>query len=232
MAKILIVEDDRVLSEALAYNLRREDHSPITVGDAQSAIEAARRERPELIILDLMLPGGNGLDVCKAIRDFSTAPIIILTARDDDFDRVLGLEVGADDYVTKPFSLRELLARIKANLRRVNLDQRGPTVQRLQTGNVTLDLPRRSVTVDGQTLALQPKEFDLIAHLMQHPGQVHTRDQLLFAVWGHDYVGERTVDVHVRRVRAKLESAGGPNLIRTIHGVGYAFEGETIAGSD
>lgn len=224
MAKILLVEDDRSLSEALAYNLRREDHTPVIAEDAPSAIERARREKPDLVLLDLMLPGGSGLDVCKAIRSFSTVPIIILTARDEDVDRVLGLEIGADDYVTKPFSLRVLLARIRANLRRVDLDQNPLLPRSLVHDGTTVDLTGRRVDVAGKPVALQPKEFDLLVYLLQHPNQVMTRDQLLRAVWGHDFVGERTVDVHVRRVRAKLEGAGAGNIIRTVHGVGYAFD--------
>ena len=223
MAKILVVEDDRSLSDALAYNLRREEHTPICAEDAASSLELARREKPDLVLLDLMLPGGSGFDVCRTIRSFSSAPIIILTARGEDIDRVLGLEIGADDYVTKPFNLRELMARIRANLRRVELDQQ-PEGQLLQVGDLVVDVPGRRTRVGEETISLQPKEFDLLAYFMQHPGTVLTRSHLLHAVWGHEFVGERTVDVHVRRVRSKLERAGMLDVIRTVHGVGYAFD--------
>jgi DNA-binding response OmpR family regulator len=239
VAKILVVEDDRSLSEALTYNLRREDYVPLTATDAPSAITLARTERPDLILLDLMLPGGNGFDVCRTIRSFSTAPIIILTARDEDVDRVLGLEIGADDYVTKPFSLRELMARIKANLRRIEFERtagKGTVLEYTaradhHTATLRVDVPRRQVQIDGRPLMLQPKEFDLLVYFMQHPGTVLTRQRLLRAVWGHDFVGERTVDVHVHRLRAKLAQASAFNLIRTVHGVGYAFEAEQGNGS-
>lgn len=227
MAKILVVEDDRTLSETLVYNLRGEGHTPFVATNAGAAIELAREERFDLILLDLMLPGGSGFDVCRTIRSHSTVPIIILTARDDDVDRILGLEIGADDYVTKPFSLRELLARIKANLRRVEMERRADDAHLLEWEGLLIDIEQRRALVNGQAVNLQPKEFDLLTHLMQHPGVVLTRDRLLQAVWGHEYVGERTVDVHVRRVRAKLELAGMVNLIRTVHGVGYAFEPAT-----
>ena len=225
MAKILIVEDDKTLSETLVYNLRNEDHVPVVAPDAPSAIRLAREETPDLVLLDLMLPGGSGLDVLKSLRGFSTAPVIILTARDDDVDRVLGLEIGADDYMTKPFSLRVLLARIKANLRRVEFDRVGQGAEVLQHGPVTVDVRSRQVFVGSRDVVLQPKEFDLLVFLMRHPSTVLTRDRLLHAVWGHEFVGERTVDVHVRRVRAKLEGAGASNPVRTVHGVGYALAG-------
>jgi DNA-binding response OmpR family regulator len=223
LAKILIVEDDVVLSQTLAYNLRTEDHAPVVAADAPAAIQAARDESPDLILLDLMLPGGSGFDVLRAVREFTTAPVIMLTARDDDIDRVLGLELGADDYMTKPFSLRVLLARIKANLRRVELDRGETDVEVLRCGPVTLDVRSRQVFVGSQLIVLQPKEFGLLAYLMRNPTRVLTRDALLQSVWGHEFVGERTVDVHVRRVRAKLEAAGASNPIRTVHGVGYAL---------
>jgi DNA-binding response OmpR family regulator len=224
VTKILVVEDDRSLCEALSYNLRREGYTPLVARDASAAVLLARQEKPNLIILDLMLPGGSGFDVCRTVRSFSPVPIIMLTARDEDVDRILGLEIGADDYVTKPFSLRELLARVKANLRRVELD-RGPVeVEVLEHESLTVDTRSREVSVDGRAIALQPKEFDLLAYFLRHPGKVLTRAQLLSAVWGHDFVGERTVDVHVRRVRSKLEKANLSDLIRTVHGVGYALE--------
>ncbi|GAC1443954.1 MAG: response regulator transcription factor [Chloroflexota bacterium] len=224
MAKILLVEDDKSLSETLAYNLRAENYTPVIARDAPSAIGLARKEKPDLILLDLMLPGGSGLEICKAVRGFSAVPIIILTARDEDVDRILGLEIGADDYVTKPFSLRELLARIKSNLRRVDLDRRGQISDIIHHGNISVDVTGRHAAVGADRIVLQPKEFDLLTFLLRHPDKVFTREQLLRSVWGHDFVGERTVDVHVRRVRAKLESAGAKNIIRTVHGVGYSCD--------
>ncbi len=224
MAKILVIEDDASLREALVYNLRREDYTPLVATDAPSGLTMARREKPDLVVLDVMLPGGNGFDVCRSIRSFSTVPIIMLTARDEDIDRVLGLEIGADDYVTKPFGLRELLARIKANLRRIDYDREGESHDVLSHGCLTVDVRARTAVVDDETITLQPKEFDLLVYFMRNPGVVLTRDRLLNAVWGHEFVGERTIDVHVRRVRAKLERAHATDPIRTVHGVGYAFE--------
>ncbi len=224
MAKILVIEDDASLREALVYNLRREDYTPLVAADAPAGIAMVRREKPDLVVLDLMLPGGSGFDVCRTIRSFSTVPIIILTARDDDIDRVLGLEIGADDYVTKPFSLRELLSRVKAHLRRLEYDREGGGQDVLVHGELVVDVRARTVEAGEQVVTLQPKEFDLLVYFMRHPGIVLTRDRLLNTVWGHEFVGERTVDVHVRRVRAKLESAHIADPIRTVHGVGYAFD--------
>lgn len=224
MTKILVVEDDRSMRDAIAYNLRREEYVVVLAEDAPAATMMARRENPDLVLLDLMLPGGNGLDVCKAIRAFSAAPIIMLTARAEDIDRVLGLEIGADDYVTKPFGLRELLARVKANLRRVDLDRGVAVDEVLERDHLRIDVPGRRVTVAGDVVSLQPKEFDLLVHFMRHSGTVLSRPRLLASVWGHEFVGERTVDVHVRRVRAKLERLGADDVIRTVHGVGYVFD--------
>lgn len=230
MSTILVVEDDPTLRETLAYNLRAEDHVPVLAEDAPSALRLARQQLPDLVLLDLMLPGGSGLEVLKDLRRFSAVPVIILTARDDDLDRVLGLEMGADDYITKPFSLRVLLARIKANLRRVELDRVGQGGEALRHGPVNVDVGGRMVYVGPQTVTLQPKEFDLLVHLLRNPSRVLTRDQILHSVWGHEFVGERTVDVHVRRLRAKLEAAGASNPVRTVHGVGYALaiSGEAV----
>jgi DNA-binding response OmpR family regulator len=224
VATILIVEDDRTLRETLSYNLQREGHAVVTAQDVPTAISSARRGNPDLIRLDLMLPGGSGFDVCRQVRAFSPVPIIMLTARGEDVDRVVGLEVGADDYVTKPFSLRELMARVKANLRRVDLDRSGIEEPTLSQGSLRADLAARTVQAGGRAIHLQPREFDLLIYLMRHPDAVLTRERLLRGVWGHEFVGPRTVDVHVRRVRAKLEEVGYPNLIRTVHGVGYAFD--------
>src|SRR5947209_7818838 len=205
MVKILVVEDDRSLREALVYNLRREQYTPSAAGDAASAVEMVRKDKPDLIILDLMLPGGSGFDVCRDVRAFSKVPVIMLTARSEDVDRVLGLEIGADDYVTKPFNLRELLARVRANLRRVSMDREEEGESVLEYGPLRIVPDARIVELGGERLALQPKEFDLLYYFAQHPGVALRRERLLSAVWGHDYVGPRTVDVHVRRLRAKLD---------------------------
>jgi DNA-binding response OmpR family regulator len=226
LTKILVVEDDRSLRDALSYNLRREDYTPVTAEDAPTALMAARKEKPDLILLDLMLPGGNGFDVCRDIRTFSPVPIIMLTARGEDIDRVLGLEIGADDYVTKPFALRELLARIKANLRRVDLDRGTSGEDVIENSGLKVDIPGRRVSINGSAISFQPREFDLLSFLIRHPGTVLTRARLLSSVWGHEFVGERTVDVHVRRVRAKLEQYASTEFIRTVHGVGYVFDPE------
>jgi DNA-binding response OmpR family regulator len=206
--------------------LRRENYTPITARDAPTAVLTARREQPDLILLDLMLPGGSGLDVCRDIRAFSSAPIIMLTARGEEIDRILGLEVGADDYISKPFALRELFARIKSNLRRVELDKGRERAATFEWHGLVVDIETHKASFNEQSISLQPREFDLIAYLMEHPGVVLPRRRLLVSVWGHEYVGERTVDVHIRRVRAKLEAAGAPPVIRTVHGVGYAFDPE------
>lgn len=223
MVKILVIEDDRSLRDTLVYNLRRENYTPVAVGDAKAGVDCARAEKPDLVLLDIMLPGGSGLDVCREIRSFCKAPIIMLTARAEDVDRVLGLEIGADDYVTKPFSLRELLARIRANLRRVDIEQQGKVDDIFETGPLRLWPEARRAEVGARVLSLQPKEFDLLLYMMRHPGIALTRERLLSRVWGHEFVGQRTVDVHVRRLRAKLEEGGAADLIQTIHGVGYTF---------
>ena len=223
MTKILVVEDDRSLREGLAFNLQRDGYTVALASTAQEAVSMAQSERPELVILDLMLPGGSGFDVCRSIRAFSKVPIIILTAKGDPMDKIVGLEIGADDYVTKPFSLRELLARVKAALRRVALEQQPVEESTLRCGSLELSLHERVVEVGGMTIDLQPKEFDLLAYFMRHQGTVLTRDRLLSHVWGHEYVGERTVDVHIRRLRSKLEQHALDSLIGTVHGVGYVF---------
>lgn len=223
MPHILVVEDDRSLREALAYNLQREGYDVSEAADGMYAVQLARQKQPELILLDLMLPGESGLDVCRAVRRFSNAPIIMVTARAEDADRVLGLELGADDYVTKPFSMHELLARIRANLRRIELDRDLPGDAVLTNGELMVDKAAHRVTLEDREIELQPREFDLLVYFMRHPGIVLSRGRLLVDVWGHTFVGERTVDVHVRRLRAKLgyDQQSGP--ISTIHRVGYAF---------
>ena len=232
--KILVVEDEAALVETLHYNLLREGYEVVTATDGISALEVARTEKPDLILLDIMLPQLDGLEVCRILRREMNVPIIMLTARTDEVDRVVGLEMGADDYVTKPFSMRELLARVKALLRRVRLlrDEMAAQEQRanLQTlvfGDVTIDEARHEVLFGGEPLALSPKEYDLLLFLARHRGATLTRDLILERVWGWDFAGgTRTVDVHIRGLREKIESdPANPHRVVTVRGVGYRFEG-------
>jgi DNA-binding response OmpR family regulator len=231
--KILVVEDETTLRETLVYNLTRQGYSVETASDGQAALETARRVKPDLIVLDLMLPKLDGFEVCRILRQEMNVTILMLTARDDEIDRVIGLEMGADDYVTKPFSMRELLARVKAHLRRVRLireeaDSSGETLKEtLYFGNLTLDLTRREVLLEGRPLALKPKEFDLLLFLTRHKGHVLTRELILERVWGWEFSGgSRTVDVHVRWLREKIEpDPANPTRIITVRGTGYRFEG-------
>ena len=231
--KILIVEDEPALQETLAYNLNRQGYSIESVGDGLAALDAARRIHPDLIVLDIMLPKLDGFEVCRIIRQEMNVPILILTARDDEIDRVIGLEMGADDYLTKPFSMREFLARVKAQLRRVRLireeissDIQTPK-ETLQFGNLTLDITRREVLLEGQPIGLKPKEFELLLFLARHRGQALSRELILKRVWGWEFSGgSRTVDVHIRWLREKIEpNAANPTRIVTVRGAGYRFEG-------
>ncbi len=231
--RVLVVEDDAAIQDALEYNLAREGYAVESVGDGVAALAAIRKKEPDLVVLDLMLPEMDGFDVTRTLRQESNVPILMLTARDDEIDRVLGLELGADDYLTKPFSMRELLARVKAMLRRVRMgaednQAKGRSGSELLTsGNLEIDQIRHEVRMDGEVLELKPKEYDLLAFLVQHPGQVLSRDQLLEEVWGWEFTGgSRTVDVHVRWLRSKIEpDADDPVRIVTVRGVGYRFEG-------
>jgi DNA-binding response OmpR family regulator len=224
-SKILIVEDDPNLLEALKYNVRKEGHEAITAMDGVKALEAARAGKPDLIILDVMLPEINGFEVCRILRKEMTAPILILTARDDEIDKVAGLDLGADDYMTKPFSMRELLARIRAMLRRADI--RTPAAETpLHIGDIEVDISHHLISKSGNALELTPKEFDLLAFLARNTGLVFTRDQLLEKVWGYDYSGDtRTVDVHIRWLREKIETnPDEPKRLITVRGVGYKLE--------
>ncbi len=234
--KILIVEDEQTLQETLAYNLIRQGYEVEAVGDGIKALSIARKLHPDLIILDIMLPGIDGFEVCRILRQEMTTPVLMLTARDDEIDRVVGLEVGADDYLTKPFSMRELLARVKAMLRRVRLMREefstasgeGSAVSQVMTfGNLEIDITRREVRLNGEVIPLKPKEYELLLFLAQHRGQVLSREFILERVWGWDYIGDsRTVDVHVRWLREKIESQPAqPTRIVTVRGAGYRFEG-------
>lgn len=231
--KILIVEDEPTLQETLAYNLTRQGYRVETAGDGQKALELARQHHPDLVVLDLMLPILDGFEVCRILRQEMSVPILMLTARDDEIDRVIGLEMGADDYMTKPFSMREFLARVKAHLRRVRLIREEmevdvtPERETLRFSNLTLDLTRREVLLDDQPLALKPKEFELLLFLARHRGQVLSRELILERVWGWEFSGgSRTVDVHVRWLREKIElDPAEPARIVTVRGAGYRFEG-------
>jgi len=231
--KILIVEDEPALQETLAYNLNRQGYSIEAVGDGLAALDAARRIHPDLIVLDIMLPKLDGFEVCRIIRQEMNVPILILTARDDEIDRVIGLEMGADDYLTKPFSMREFLARVKAQLRRVRLirEEISSDVQTpkeiLKFGNLTLDITRREVLLEGQPIGLKPKEFELLLFLARHRGQALSRELILKRVWGWEFSGgSRTVDVHIRWLREKIEpNSAKPTRIVTVRGAGYRFEG-------
>ena len=229
MARLLVVEDDAAILESVAYSLEREGHEVIRAADGVSALELSRTADPDLIVLDLMLPRMSGLDVCRAVREERPAPIVVLTARDSEADTVTGLGLGADDYVTKPFSMRELTARVAAALRRDGLSRAaggGPARGAvLRGGGIELDADAREVARDGEPVALRPKEFDLLEYLMRHPGRALSRDLILERVWGYEYAGgTRTVDVHVRWLREKLErDPSSPRRLTTVRGVGYKF---------
>lgn len=230
---ILVVEDEPALQETLEYNLSRQGYSVNVVGDGQAALDMARNSQYDLIVLDVMLPVLDGFEVCRILRQEMNVPILMLTARDDEIDRVIGLEMGADDYLTKPFSMREFLARVKAQLRRVRLiRQEMSSAEQIPKeilifDNLKIDLSRREVSVEDQILNLKPKEYDLLLFLARHRGQVLSRDLIMERVWGWDFSGgSRTVDVHMRWLREKIErQPASPERIITIRGVGYRFEG-------
>ena len=232
--QVLIVEDEPTLLETLEYNLLRQGYQVCTATDGPTALKMARRERPDVILLDIMLPGLDGFEVCRILRREMNVPILMLTARDDEVDRVVGLEVGADDYLTQPFSMRELLARVKALLRRVRLDREelaaeseAASAERLIFGNLAIDTARHEVRYQGEPLFLKPKEYDLLLFLARHQRIVLSRDLILERVWGWDFGGgSRTVDVHVRWLREKIETdPAHPDRIVTVRTVGYRFEG-------
>lgn len=235
--KILVVDDEISLQETLAYNLKKQGYDVKTIGDGADAIELAREWSPELIILDVMLPGLDGFEICRILRQEMTTPILMLTARDDEIDRVVGLEVGADDYLAKPFSMRELIARVKALLRRVRLireeaainegEDGKPKAEVLEFDNLILDMVRHEIKIDDRVVAFKPKEYELLTFFAQHQGQVLSREMILERVWGWDFIGDsRTVDVHVRWLREKIEqNPANPRRIITVRGAGYRFEG-------
>ncbi len=225
MTRILIVEDESSLSEPLAYLLGREGYEATIAEDGLAAVAEFERSGADLILLDLMLPGLSGTEVCREIRTRSSVPIIMLTAKDSEVDIVVGLELGADDYVTKPYSTRELLARIRAVLRRrVEADDSEAAI--LEAGRVRMDLERHAVSVDGKDVAMPLKEFELLELLLRNSGRVLTRGQLIDRVWGADYFGDtKTLDVHIKRIRSKIEAIPAePSMLVTVRGLGYRFE--------
>ena len=226
MTKILVVEDEKSLSEPLAYLLRREGYEVSVVDNGLSAVEAVDQSPPDLMLLDLMLPGLAGTEVCREVRNRSSLPIIMLTAKDSEVDIVVGLELGADDYVTKPYSSRELLARIKAVLRRRSTDP-DPADGILDYHGIVLDSDRHQLQVRGEPVSLPLKEFELLELLMVNAGRVLTRGQIIDRVWGSDYFGDtKTLDVHIKRLRSKIEvHPAEPTIIVTVRGLGYRFEG-------
>ncbi len=225
MTRILIVEDEASLSEPLAYLLGREGYETKIAADGLAAIAEFDRKGADLVLLDLMLPGLSGTEVCRELRTRSTVPIIMLTAKDSEVDIVVGLELGADDYVTKPYSTRELLARIRAVLRR-RIDSDDDSEGVLEAGDVRMDLERHTVSVDGIPTAMPLKEFELLEMFLRNSGRVLTRGQLIDRVWGADYFGDtKTLDVHIKRIRSKIEKTpSDPMMLVTVRGLGYRFE--------
>ncbi|MFN2138729.1 MAG: response regulator [Candidatus Promineifilaceae bacterium] len=238
--QVLVVEDDGTLSEMLQYNLKRQGYEVLLAGDGRKGIQLAREHEPDLVILDVMLPGADGFEVCRTLRKEMSVPILMLTARTEEIDKIVGLEMGADDYITKPFSIRELLARVKAQLRRIELIREDVAAESstaatavprkslvLKFDNLIIDENRREVILNDEPLKLKPKEFELLLFLARHQGIAVSRDLILERVWGWSYDGNsRTVDVHVRWLREKVEpDPNEPTRILTVRGIGYRFDG-------
>ena len=226
MKKVLVIEDERDLAELLAYNLEKEGYTPLTASAGIEGLEIARRELPDLILLDLMLPGMMGTEVCSSLRQSEktrSIPVLMLTARGDEIDRVVGFEVGADDYIVKPFSMRELMLRIRAILRRSGSDGTPAAERQIRAGGILIDCSSHKVTASGQEIELTSTEYKLLLYLAEHNGRVMPRELLLQDVWGYNFVGDtRTVDTHVTRLRNKLGEAG--EMIKTVRGFGYKIE--------
>jgi DNA-binding response OmpR family regulator len=226
MKKVLVVDDEPTLVATLKYNLEREGYQVITASDGDSGLSLARSDRPDLVILDLMLPAIDGFEVCRLLRREMTVPILMLTAKADEVDKVVGLELGADDYVTKPFSMRELLARVRALLRRAEATP-AAEAEVVTAADLQVDLRRREASRQGRALTLKPKEYELLLFLLRNRGRAFTREQILNQIWGYDFVGDtRTVDVHVRWLRQKIEDEPAkPTRLITVRGTGYRFDG-------
>jgi two-component system response regulator RegX3 len=227
MTRVLIVEDEPALSDSIRYGLEREGYECTVIADGARAVEFVRSWRPDLVLLDLMLPGMPGTDVCREIRRHGRVPVVMVTAKDTEADKVVGLEMGADDYITKPFSMRELIARVRAVLRRVGVSpepEDRPTA--VGAGPVQMDTDRHEVRVNGDVIDLPPKEFALLEVLLRRAGKLMTREALITQVWGDDYYGDtRTLDVHIKRLRSKIEEdPAEPKHLRTVRGLGYRFE--------
>jgi two-component system, OmpR family, response regulator RegX3 len=226
-ARILVVEDEEALADTVRYNLEREGYAVAVASDGRAALDRFRSESPSLVILDLMLPEISGLDVCRQIRQLSNVPIIMVTAKDSEADKVSGLELGADDYVTKPFSVRELVSRVRAHLRRLEMRTDAPEEDVLRGGPISLDVAKHEVLVRGQTVGFPPKEFELLEVFLRRKGRLLTRDFLIEEVWGAGYFGDtKTLDVHVKRLRKKVEQdPHQPKHLVTVRGLGYKFVG-------
>jgi DNA-binding response OmpR family regulator len=231
VTRLLVVDDDANLRHTLGYAFRQEGFEVVSAADGDAALTTFRQAHPDLVVLDVMLPGRDGFEVCRALRRESDVPVIMLTARDTELDKVVGLEIGADDYLAKPFSTRELVARVRAMLRRSRRVEPARTDTRIEIDGLVLDGSRHRVTLSGRAIELKPKEFDLLAFFMGHAGQVFGREQLLASVWGYDFAGDsRTVDTHVKSLREKLgDSAERPRWIETVRGVGYRFRERVLA---
>jgi len=227
LTRILLVDDEPLITDSLSYSLRKEGYEVKAVGDGSVVLAEVQDFVPDLIVLDLMLPGMSGLEICQRLRAKSTIPVIMLTARGEEIDRVLGLEVGADDYLAKPFSFRELLARIRSILRRVEMDRQTSQFQQITLGRLSLDPVARRVYKGDRELQLSAREFDLLSVLMRNAGRALSREELLAEVWGTDWIGDpRTLDVHVRWLRLKIEEdPASPLFIQTVRGHGYRFAG-------
>lgn len=223
--KILVVDDEKLLVKGIKYNLEQEGYEVVTAFDGEEAVHLAHDGSIDLILLDLMLPKMDGLEVCRTVRGFSDVPIIMLTAKSEDIDKILGLEYGADDYITKPFNIREVMSRVKAILRRVK-SKPAKSKDIVISGDITLDYNLRRVTISGKVIELTGKEFDLLELFVKNPEKVYTRENLLDIAWGFDYPGDaRTVDVHIRRLREKIEpNSADPKYIKTKWGVGYYYK--------
>lgn len=226
MTKILVVEDEASLREPLIFLLQKEGFKTMEAKDGEEAIVLFRSANPDIVLLDLMLPGKSGIEVCREIREHSNTPIIMVTAKDSEVDRVVGLEIGADDYIVKPYSTRELIARVRAVLRRGTEQKSLSTGMVITGGSVSLDPERHRVTVNGESVSMPLKEFELLEYLMENQGRVLTRGQIIDRIWGTDYFGDtKTLDVHIKRLRTKIEAdSAEPKHILTIRGLGYKFE--------